>query len=123
MAKLCRCGGVASDKKIKMERTVGGRRIVFTNVPVSVCPNCNEQYISAKVLKKMDRLLGKHEKAIEINFESDPKDEYFVGVLKIAHEHKFIHNKEMVDMPTSITDVIFAIDKLKKLREEQCAPR
>lgn len=119
MVKICRCGSSTVEKKIKIERTISDRRITFKNVPVSVCPNCNEQYLSAKALKEMDRLLEKNREASEISFEIDPKEQNMVIIIKKMLEQNVIPVGHSLDMPATISDVVFALDRLTSLRFEQ----
>lgn len=119
MAKICKCGNITVEKQIKLERNINERRIIFKNVPVSVCPNCNEQYLSAKTLKQMDRLLSKNLDANEINFESDPKEVYLLMVMKKMQEQNVILPGRSSDMPTTVSDVVFVLDRLELLKQEQ----
>jgi len=119
MAKTCRCGGTASIKTVKIKRNIGGRHIVFNNVPVSVCQNCNEQYLSAKVLKQMDRLLMKNPESDEIDYGLDVIEQRFYEVIKKLEKHDIVPPRDKVDMPIGISDVYFAMDRMSKLREEQ----
>lgn len=106
-------------KNIKIERNIGGRRITFHNVPVTICQNCNEQYLSSKVLKQMDRLLTKNSESDQINYSIDPVEQKLYQILKNLEERDIIPPRNKVDMPISVSDIYYAMDRISKLREEQ----
>lgn len=119
MVKICKCGSVASTKRIKIERNVADRNVIFHNVPVSVCPSCNEQYLSAKALKQMDRLLTKYKNNTEINFDLDPKEKRLIDILKIMEEQNLVLPKKASDKPISLSDISFIINRLNDLKGSQ----
>lgn len=119
MPKKCHCGVATTEKRINVERNILGKRIAFNNVPVSVCPNCSEQYISAKVVKQMDQLLAKNPEAREIDFKSDPSEQWIRDVLILAQQSNLISGTHGMDMPASRFDIYMALDRLVELRNDQ----
>lgn len=118
MTKICRCGGATEDKNINIERNLAGHHIVFKNVPVSVCPNCNEQYLAAKILKQMDRLYAKNQKALEINFVSDPKEQCLINAYEIMRNKSIFSPGKTADMTLSFSDLFLVANRLDELRCE-----
>ncbi len=119
MAKTCRCGGQTSVKNINIDRNINGNHITFNNVPVLVCNKCNEKYLSAKVLKRMDFLLNKHPGKNELNYEVDQKEHTTFLIIKELERNNFIQPNQEMDMPASVLDVYIAMGRLATLREEQ----
>lgn len=118
MTKICRCGSAAIDKKISIDRNIAGRHIIFKNVPVSVCPNCNEQYLAAKTLKQMDRLLSKKKVASEIDFETDPKEQHLIHAFEIMQKRTIFSPRATSDMPISLSELYLVAGRLEELKRE-----
>lgn len=118
MTKICRCGSVALDRKINIERNIAGRHIVFKNVPVLVCPNCNEQYLAAKILKQMDRLISKENAAYEVDFETDPKEQCLIRAFENLRKRTVFSPWATSDMPISLSELYIITGKLEELRRE-----
>lgn len=56
--KLCPlCGGSLSKKTITHEERHNGQLYIFENVEALVCNQCGEEYLSAKILEEMDRVV------------------------------------------------------------------
>lgn len=118
MTKICRCGGATIDRKITIERNIAGHHVVFKNVPVSVCSNCNEQFLAARILKKMDRLHEKNKEDLEIDFESDPKEQSLKNAYEIMLKKSIFSYTQTSDKPLSLSDLFLVTNRLDELRRE-----
>jgi YgiT-type zinc finger domain-containing protein len=49
------CGGVVKEEKAELDYRYKGKLYVFQKVPVGVCQQCNEKYLTAEVVKKIER--------------------------------------------------------------------
>jgi len=47
------------EKPVTVFRHYAGSHFIFEQVPARVCARCGERYFSAKVVRKMDRLMKK----------------------------------------------------------------
>ncbi|BAF58604.1 MAG: YgiT-type zinc finger protein [Pelotomaculum sp.] len=119
MAKLCRCGSIAVEKQVDIERNIGGRRIIFKKVPAFICPNCSERYFTSKTIKHMDRLLAKKGNKTEIDFELDPKEQQFLSYFKIFKDRFICPRGATMDMPVSLADLFLVASRLSELKLEQ----
>lgn len=54
--KCTNCGGFLLPKKVDYDKKVGGKRVLFEEVPALVCTSCDEIWIEGKVAEKMERL-------------------------------------------------------------------
>jgi len=62
-SKICAsCGGTLVAKEIRYDQHWGDDIVVFENVKAQVCPHCDEIWLDAKVVKKIDRILTQQEK-------------------------------------------------------------
>ena len=114
MIKTCRCGGKTVDRKISIERTIGGRHIIFNNVPASVCPECNERYLASKTVKRMDRLLEKNLRNNEIEFEIDPKEQHLIHAFEIMQKKSIFSPKRTADTTLSLAELYLVADKIRR---------
>lgn len=119
MAKICRCGGATVNKRVTIDRNVHGRRVTIKGVPASVCPGCNERYFSAKTIKHMDRLIAINKESKEINFDLDTKDQCLASIFISMQKSNLISRNVTVDMPATLPDVIYVMDRIAELRHEQ----
>jgi len=115
MARICRCGGTVVDKKIKVERNINGRRVVFKNVPASVCSNCSEIYFQSKTVKQMDRLAAKKEKD-EIDFELDPRELRMLAIFETMKKNAYFSRRTIADKPINLSDIYILTEKLRHER-------
>jgi YgiT-type zinc finger domain-containing protein len=64
------CDGTTKAKKVKKQHWYKGKLYIVENVEAEVCEECGERYFHAKVLDKIDHLLGKdHEVKERIEVE------------------------------------------------------
>lgn len=54
-----KCGGSLEAKRMAIDRRWKGELFVFEDVPVALCQQCGEVWISAKAAKKMEACLMK----------------------------------------------------------------
>lgn len=57
MDKCYYCGAKLEEKKINIIRYWGKEPFAINNVPTLVCTNCGEKYYTAKVSKKIDKII------------------------------------------------------------------
>lgn len=62
MSKCYFCGGETRMKKIDRDFRWGDKLFVIKDVPVEVCMRCGERYYSAKVSKKIDKIVQESSK-------------------------------------------------------------
>jgi YgiT-type zinc finger domain-containing protein len=56
------CGGEVKKDKVELEYRYQGKLFIFQNVPVGVCQQCGEKYLSAKVGKEIEHRIKTKEK-------------------------------------------------------------
>jgi len=49
------CGGEVKAEKVELDYRYKGKLYVFENVPVGVCRQCGEKYLTANVAKEIER--------------------------------------------------------------------
>lgn len=57
--KCANCAGTLVPQKVVYEKNVGGRRVLFEDVPALVCSDCDEIWIEGKIAEKMERIYRK----------------------------------------------------------------
>lgn len=58
--KCASCGGILVSKKIEYEKCVGSKRMIFENVPASVCASCDEVWLAGSVAEKIEKVFHKN---------------------------------------------------------------
>lgn len=53
------CGGLLVPQKIEYEKKIGEKRMLFEDVPASVCASCDEIWIEGKIAEKMEGIFHK----------------------------------------------------------------
>ena len=48
------CGGEVKEENIELDYRYKEKLYIFQNVPVGVCQQCNEKYLTAKIAKKIE---------------------------------------------------------------------
>jgi YgiT-type zinc finger domain-containing protein len=56
------CGGEVKNKKVELDYRYKGKLYIFRDVPVGVCQQCNEKYLTAKVAKEIENRIKRKEK-------------------------------------------------------------
>ena len=56
------CSGILISRKIDYDKKIGSKRVLFQDVPASVCSSCDEVWIEGKVAEKMEKLFAKGKK-------------------------------------------------------------
>jgi len=49
------CGGEVKADNVELDYRFKGKLYIFRNVPTGVCQQCNEKYLTAKVIKKIEQ--------------------------------------------------------------------
>ena len=60
--KCAVCGGRLANKTIKYDQHWGDQIVVFEDVPARICISCGESWLSARVVKAMDKILTQQKK-------------------------------------------------------------
>ena len=45
------CGGEVKNERVELDYRYKGKLYIFQNVPVEVCQQCGEKYLTAKIAK------------------------------------------------------------------------
>lgn len=61
--KCAICNGNLENSRVKIELWVESELVIVEDIPADVCTQCGEKYVSAKVSKEIDNLLGQRSKA------------------------------------------------------------
>ena len=56
------CGGRVTKKLAEREYRWKGKLYIFRNVPMGVCDQCGEKFVSAGVVKKMEKIVTEGKK-------------------------------------------------------------
>ena len=56
------CDGEVKGSKVELDYRYKGKLYIFKEVPVGVCQQCGEKYLTAKVSKEIERRIRKKEK-------------------------------------------------------------
>jgi len=51
------CGGEVIHRSVELDYRYKGKLYVFQDVPVGVCRQCGEKYLTARVAKKIERTI------------------------------------------------------------------
>ena len=54
----CPCGGVYESRIVEVRMTVGGEKVVLSEVPQGACPQCGSRIYKAGVLEQIEALMG-----------------------------------------------------------------
>jgi YgiT-type zinc finger domain-containing protein len=57
------CGGLIIEKKVDLHRKVKGKYVFVENVPAGVCSECGTRYYAANVLKMIEEITRRRQKA------------------------------------------------------------
>jgi YgiT-type zinc finger domain-containing protein len=49
------CGGEVKEANVELDYRHKGKLFIFQNVPVGVCQQCAEKYLTAEIAKKIER--------------------------------------------------------------------
>lgn len=63
------CGGEVKGKNVELDYRYKGKLYIFKDVPVGVCRQCGERYLTAKVAKDIERRIQKKvkwDKTVEV---------------------------------------------------------
>jgi YgiT-type zinc finger domain-containing protein len=56
------CGGEVKDDRRELDYRYKGKLYIFKDVPVGVCQQCGEKYLTAKVAEEVERRIRTKEK-------------------------------------------------------------
>ena len=56
------CGGEVKGSNVELDYRYKGELYIFKDVPAGVCQQCNEKYLTAKVVREIERRIKKKEK-------------------------------------------------------------
>lgn len=56
------CGGEVKEKRLELDYRYKSKLYIFQNVPVGVCQQCGEKYLTAEVAKKIEHRIQTKEK-------------------------------------------------------------
>lgn len=74
--KICYyCGGTIKQKRIRYIHEWGDKIIIFENLPVEVCSQCGEKYLSPDIIEMIDKVTAttKAKKYVKIPVVSVPE--------------------------------------------------
>ncbi|HEV8718023.1 MAG TPA: YgiT-type zinc finger protein [Candidatus Binatia bacterium] len=57
------CGGQIKEKRVDLPRKVAKKYVLIENVPAGVCAKCGTRYYAANVLKTIEELVRRRQKA------------------------------------------------------------
>jgi HTH-type transcriptional regulator / antitoxin MqsA len=57
------CGGQIGEKRVDLSRKVAKKYVLIENVPAGVCTKCGTRYYAANVLKTIEELVRRRQKA------------------------------------------------------------
>ena len=56
------CEGEVKNDRVELEYRYEGKLYIFEDVPVGICQQCGEKYLTAEVAKEIERRIQKKEK-------------------------------------------------------------
>ena len=56
------CGGEVKSSRVELDYRYKGKLYIFKDVPAGICQQCGEKYLTAKVVKEIERRIRKKEK-------------------------------------------------------------
>ncbi len=56
------CGGEVNNDKAELDYRYKGKLYIFKDVPVGICQQCGEKYLTAKVAKEIERKIQTKQK-------------------------------------------------------------
>lgn len=60
--RCANCGGTLLHKRVQVDQHWGEDIVVFENVPADVCATCDQVWLGSRVLKEIQKVLGKNKK-------------------------------------------------------------
>jgi len=55
------CGGEVKDARVELDYRCKGKLCVFQNVPVGICQQCGEKYLTARLAKEIEHKIHNKE--------------------------------------------------------------
>ncbi|MBI1884237.1 MAG: YgiT-type zinc finger protein [Chlamydiae bacterium] len=59
------CSGAIQEKSERLDYRYHGQLFIVENVPVGVCNQCGEKFLTAKTVKKLDKTVSASDKPIK----------------------------------------------------------
>jgi YgiT-type zinc finger domain-containing protein len=73
------CGGKVKEKPVELDYRYKGQLFIFENVPVGVCQQCGEKYLTAEIAKKIEQRImsnRKWHKTVRVPVENFSEEVY-----------------------------------------------